>query len=123
MPRPKKRKQQLKQLVREKKRRKQEEEKHAPEETHHKRVRNIGLDSVDEEEEEYTFLLLDEFGKAMEDVFEIFQNGLSEDDGQDPEHRTVTYKAAIDIERPKKPSNRLDEALRTKQRRSPCPNS
>jgi hypothetical protein len=115
MPRPKKRGRQLKELGREKKRRKQEEQKQPPEEPHKERVRNIGCDSDDDEEAVYTEMLLDEYGKAMQDVFEIFQNGMSENDGQ--EHRAVTSRAAIDIERPKKPSSRLAETLRTQQRR------
>jgi hypothetical protein len=100
MPRPTKRERQLKELGREKKRRKQEEEKPSPEEPHKEKVRNIGCNSDDDEGAVYTEMLLDEYGKAMEDVFEIFQNGMSEDDGQ--EHRAVTSRAAIDIERPKK---------------------
>jgi hypothetical protein len=119
MPRSKKQGRHLKALGREKKRQKKEEAKQAPEKTRKERVRNIGLDSGDEEEEVYKEMLLDEFGKAMQDVFAIFHNKRSEDDDQ--EHRTVTSRAAIETERPKKPSSRLAETVRTKQRRFTFP--
>ena len=116
MPRSKKRGRQLK-GCREKKRQKRE---HALEQGHQEackeRVRNIGLDPCDDEEALYCELMLDEFGKAMQDVFEIFK---ADDDYQ--EHRTATSRAAIETERPKKPSNRLAETLRTQQRRSSSP--
>jgi hypothetical protein len=118
MPRSKRRAQQLK-ACREKKRHKKEEAKQAPQKTRKERVRNIDFDSGDEEEAVYKEMLLDEFGKAMQDVFEIFQNRRSEDDDQ--EHRTVTSRAAIETERLKKPSSRLAETIRTKQRRFSFP--
>jgi hypothetical protein len=118
MPRPNKRKRQLQALL-EQKRQKKEEAKEASEETHWERVRNIGLDSADDEEAVYTEMLLDEFGKAMQDVFEIFDHRMSEDGGQD--HRTVISSAVVEPKRPKKSSSRLDESPRTKQRRFSFP--
>ena len=114
MPRSNKKRRHLK-AAHARKKQKHEESKQTLEKPLTKRVRNIGLDSDDDEEAVYTEMLLDEFGTAMQDVFDIFHKEMSGDGGED--NRTVISKAVIEPNQSKKPSNRLDESLRTKQRR------
>jgi hypothetical protein len=124
MPRSSKRNRHL-QAARANKRPKHEEVKQAPEKKLTKRVRNVGSNSDDDEEAVYTEMLLDEFGKAMQDVFEIFHK-MSGDGGED--HRAVISKAVIGpdqskkpSDQSKKPSNRLGESPSTKERRFSLP--
>jgi hypothetical protein len=119
MPKSSKRKRHL-QAARASKKQRHEEAQSALEKTPRTRVRNISLDSDDDEEAVYTEMLLDEFGKAMEDVFEIFHKDMSGDGGED--HGPVISKAVSKPDQLKKPSNRLDESARTTQRRFSLPN-
>jgi hypothetical protein len=95
MPKSSKRKRHL-QAARASKKQRHEEAQSALEKTPRTRVRNISLDSDDDEEAVYTEMLLDEFGKAMQDVFEIFHK-MSGDGGED--HRAVISKAVIGPDR------------------------
>jgi hypothetical protein len=118
MPKSSKRKRQM-QAARASKKQKREEAQPTLEKTLTSRVRNISLDSDDDEEAVYTEMLLDEFGKAMEDVFDIFHKDMRGDGGED--HRPVISKAVSESQS-KKPSNRLDESPSTKKRRFSLPN-
>ena len=106
MPRSSKRKKQL-QAAREKLKQVKQGTAKETIQTCKRRLRNVASDTDDDGEAVYTEMLMDEFGKAMEDVFEIFKRLDDMADDAPQEHPTVTSRAAIKSGRPKKPPTDL----------------